>query len=118
MKIQLAAEKLARARRALMLPHCRGEAEDISDAFLYCSQGFDHLGSELLGDSIRSLIAVISEIMDTSGIDKNGKVGPLVIKAERLTKNQKLELSRAVDELAHTLERRYWKIEYGSAPQA
>jgi hypothetical protein len=45
----------------------------------------------------------------TSGINHPGNRGPWVVKAERLSYEQKLALSRAVDALAHSLERRYWE---------
>jgi hypothetical protein len=112
--IQFAAEKLSRARHALMLPHSRGEAEDIADAFQFCSSAFELLSTVNLDDRERSLFAAIHKLMDTAGIQDNGADGVWVIRAERLTLDQKLELSRAVDELAHRLERHYWRIEYGA----
>jgi hypothetical protein len=114
-RIQFAAEKLSRARHALMLPHTRGDAEDIADAFLFCSSAFELLATVNLDDRERSLFATIHKLSDTSGIENNGTDGVLMIRAARLTLDEKLELSRAVDELANRLERRYWKVEHGAA---
>lgn len=115
MRIQFAAEKLSRARHVLMLPHSRGEAEDIVHAFQFCPSAFELLSTVNLDDRERSLFATIHKLMDTSCIEDNGADGVLMIRAEQLTLDQKLELSRAVDELAHRLERHYWSVDYGAA---
>ncbi len=109
MRIQLVAEKMARARHALMLPHAEGEAESIAEAFLFCDSAFETLGTIELGERETELIATITQLMDTSGVNCPGSRGPWVVKAEQLSYEQKLALSRAVDSLAHSLERRYWE---------
>jgi len=92
-----------------MLPHAEGEAESIADAFLFCDSAFETLGTIELGARERELIATITELMDTSGVNSPGSRGPWVVKAERLSYQQKLTLSHAVEALAHSLERRYWE---------
>ncbi|MCX6929075.1 MAG: hypothetical protein NT154_38550 [Verrucomicrobia bacterium] len=67
------------------------------------------LGTIELGERERELIATITELMDSSGVNNPGNRGPWVVKAERLSYEQKLTLSRAVDALTHWLERRYWE---------
>ena len=109
MRIQLVAEKMSRARHALMLPHAQGEAESIAEAFLFCDLAFKTLGTIELGERERELIATITELMDSSGVNDAGNRGPWVVKAERLSYEQKLALSRAIDALTHSLERRYWQ---------
>jgi hypothetical protein len=92
-----------------MLPHAAGEAESIADAFLFCDSAFKTLGTIELGERERELIATITDLMDTSDVNRLGNHGPWLVKAERLSYEQKLALSRAVEALAHLLERRYWE---------
>lgn len=99
-------EKLSVARRSLMLPHPRGEAESIAGAFEECSHGLHDLRNEDLDDNARRWVATIKELMDTSGIQDPSGRGTFVIKAERLTEEQKFELSRVIDELAHWFDMR------------
>jgi hypothetical protein len=109
MKFSYPAEKLSQARGALMLPHSRGEAESIAEAFGYCSSGFHHLNADDLDDNARSWVIKITELMNTSGVQDPDRRGTAVVKAESLSVDQRIELSNAVDELAHWLERAFWK---------
>ena len=98
------AELLSRARRALMLPHSRGEAQSIAEAFHECSLAFHEFRPDDLDDNSRRWFDKITELMDTAGIDDPAGRGTFVIKAERLTNDEKIDLSHAVDELAHWLD--------------
>jgi hypothetical protein len=106
MKFAYQAQKLSEARRALMLPHPRGEAESIAGAFQACSAGFDNLDPDTLDYKARGWFSKITELMETSGIEDPAGRGTWAVKAEGFTNDQKLELSRAVDELAHWFDRR------------
>jgi len=108
MKFMYQAEKLSAAMRSLMLPHPQGEAESIMHAFHNCSLGFHDLHDKDLDDNARSWVATIKELMDTTGIDDPMGRGTWLIKAERLTEDQRCELSNAVDELAHWFDRKFW----------
>jgi len=100
------AEDLSKARRALMLPHLRGEAESVAEAFRVCSASFHHLNPKDLDDAARGWFTKITEFMDTSGVQDPDRRDKQVVKAEGLSDDQKFELSRVVDELAHWFERR------------
>jgi hypothetical protein len=108
MDVAYQAEKLSAARRVLMLPHPRGEAESIAEAFELCSRAFFRFDTNALDDNARRWILTIKDFMDTSGIDNVGGRGTYVIKAERLTNDEKRELSNAVDELAHWFKQHFW----------
>lgn len=99
-KFAYPSEKFSIARSSLMLPHPRGEAASIVSAFHECSLGLHGLRDEDLDDSARGWVAKLKELMDTSGIQDPTVRGMWFIKAERLTDDEKLELSRIVDELA------------------
>jgi hypothetical protein len=98
-----AAEKLSAARRALMLPHSEGEAYSIMMAFEECGHGLSQLDRESLRDEARQWVDTISDLMDTTGIDDPGQRGTWVIKGERMSIDEKLDLSSAVDQLASWL---------------
>lgn len=109
MKYSYATEKLSAARRALMLPHPEGEAQSIAHAFHECSLGLQDIRvDDLDSDSAQSWVAKIRELMDTSGIEDQSGRGTWFSKADQLTVNEKLELSRVVDELAHWFEKKFW----------
>ena len=107
MKYSYQAEKFASARRALMLPHPRGEAPSIAGAFHECHLGLHHLDRNQLNDTARDWLAKLDRLMETSGLqDPHGK-GLWQIKAETLTESEKFELSQVVDELAHWFDAEY-----------
>jgi hypothetical protein len=94
-------EKLSSARCALMLPHTSGEAQSIANAFHECSLAFHNLNENVLGDdSARNWVLQLKELMNTDGLNDPNNKGTWFVKAETLDVNQKLTLSRAVDELA------------------
>ena len=108
MKFQYQAEKLSVARRALMLPHSRGEAHSIAEAFQACDLGFKDLRTDALDESPRRWVGRIQGLMDTTGIEDPQHHGTWLVKAQRLTTDQKLEMSRAVDELASWFDAQFW----------
>lgn len=108
MKFAYQAEKFSAACHSLMLPHPRGEAESIASAFHECSLGLHKLSDKELDDNARGWVTKLREFMDTTGIQDPAGRGTWVIKAERLTVDQKLELSRTVAELAHWFDRQFW----------
>lgn len=98
------AEKLSAARRHLMLPHSQGEAYSIMMAFEECSLGLRDVDRDELDDNARAWVDTIGDLMDTTGIDDPAKRGTWVIKAERLSIDEKISLSSAVDQLAFWLD--------------
>ena len=94
------------ARRALMLPHEKGEAQSIASAFLECMKCLHELDRSGLEESARDAVRVVDRLIDTAGIDDPDKVGTFVLRAERLTRQERHELSRVVDELAHWFTQR------------
>ena len=109
MRFTYSSEKLSQARRALMLPHTRGEAASIAEAFEVCDRGFHHLNHDDLDDNARSWVNKITQLIDTSGVQDAGQRGTWLVKAESLSVDQRIELSNAIDELAHWLDRAFWK---------
>ncbi len=100
-------EKLAAARRILMAPHPKGEADAFGHAFHECSLGLRDVRPDDLDDNARSWLRTIRETMDTTGIDDPQGRGTWFIKAERLSIDQKSPFSSAVDELAHWFHERF-----------
>lgn len=108
MKFAYQAEKLSAARSSLMLPHPQGEAQSIAHAFHECSLGLHELNEDQLDDNARSWVRRLKELMSTDGLrDPDGR-GLWAVKAEDLGVDEKYELSRIVDELAHWFGRRFW----------
>jgi hypothetical protein len=54
-----------------------------------------------LDDNARTWISKINEFMDTTGLHDPNSEGLWTIKARQLSTDDKIELSRCVDELAH-----------------
>ena len=94
------AEKFAIARRRLMLPHPNGEAASIVSAFHECSQGLHGLNETRLDDQARSLLGLLTTLMDISEVADPQERGAWMVKAAAFTVEQKFELARVVDELA------------------
>ena len=93
-------EKLAAAVDALMLPHGRGEAASIADAFHEIDLGM--MGADIDAiedDNIRYYFQKVKGFMNTDGLaDPDGK-GLYTVKAETMSDDDKIEFSRAVREL-------------------
>jgi hypothetical protein len=101
------AEKFSAARQCLMLPHPRGEAESIASAFHECSLGLHDLRRDELDNNARQWVAKLEELMETKGLEDPSGRGLWTVKAQQLTVDQKIELSRVVDELAHWFDRQF-----------
>ena len=94
-----------------MLPHPRGESESIAHAFRSCSLGLHDLDRESLDDNARDWVRTIEKLMDTTGLSDPDGRGLWAVKAESLKEDQKFQLSRVVDELAHYFDRKFWSNE-------
>lgn len=101
------AEKFSVARSSLMIPHPNGEAASIASAFHECSLGLHDLDEQKLDDNARGCVAKLNDLMDTSDLTDPDKRGLWAVKADSLTIEQKFELSRVVDELAHWFDRHF-----------
>jgi hypothetical protein len=101
------AEKFAKARRALMLPHPIGQADSIARAFHECHLGLHRLDRRQLDDNARDWLVKLDRCMDTSGLADRHSKGLWQIKAETLTESEKMGLSQIVDELAHWFDDQY-----------
>ena len=106
MKYPYASEKFATARRSLMLPHPEGEIKSIVDAFTECSHGLHNINRDDFDDAARGSVRQLEELMDGSGLDDPLYRGLYTIKAERLSLDQKAELSRVIDYLASWFDAR------------
>ncbi|SEO44010.1 hypothetical protein SAMN05428959_10827 [Duganella sp. CF517] len=95
------AEKLADARRYLMLPHTEGEEASISECFHACSLAFNKFDESTLNDDARIWVAKLKKLMDTKDVPAatDGK-GLWHAKALGFTTDDKIELSTLIDELA------------------
>ena len=83
-----------------MLPHPHGEAASIVSAFHECSQALHGVNETTLDDQARSLLRLLTTLMDTSEVaDPQGR-GAWTVKAATFTVEQKFELARVIDELA------------------
>ena len=100
MKYSYQAEKFSSARRALMLPHAKGETASIADAFAECVFGTTKLELGDLDDNAKELLRKLNELIDPVGLKDPANRGFYAIKAEKLTIEQRRELSALVDELA------------------
>ena len=104
MKYAYVSEKFAAARRNLMLPHPENEIKSIADAFVECSHGLHNINRDDLDDAARKSVRKLEELMDGSGLNDPLDRGLYMIKAERLSLDQKTELSRIIDYLASWFE--------------
>lgn len=103
MEFSYPAEKFKAARTYLMLPHPKGEAASIASAFFECSLGISKIEPDEpdeLDDYARDSLGKLKELMNTLGLKDPADRGLHTIKAEKLTIEQRRELSSAVDELA------------------
>lgn len=100
-----AAEKFSTARRNLMLPHPKGEAQSIMHAFHECSLGLDDIDKSKLDENAATRVRKLEQLMDTSGLEDPDEEGLWVVKARQLTIDEKIELSGLIDELAHWFDR-------------
>jgi hypothetical protein len=94
------AEKFTLARRALMLPHPRGEAAAIADAFLELSLALHHYDETKLEEFASGRVRRLRELMDISDVKTGSEVGAWTHKAKGFGSEERQEVSRLVDELA------------------
>ena len=104
MKYAYVSEKFAAARRNLMLPHPKGEPISIADAFAECSHGLHNINRGDFDDAASESVRKLEELIDGLGLDDPLGRGLYTVKAERLSLDQKGELSREVDYLATWFE--------------
>jgi len=97
LKFTNASEKFAAARRSLMLPPPKGETIAIADAFHECSRGLHNLNTDDLDDTARESVRKLEKLMDGSGLNDPLDRGLYMIKAERLSIDQKAELSEVIN---------------------
>ncbi len=102
------AEKLRDARRALMLPHPKGETESIVDAFSECAKVLRIQPAPDLDDSAGGWAETILALMDTSKFDESPGDGTWDLMASSLSVEDKYELSNAVDHLADWAHSKYY----------
>ena len=101
MKYVHQAETFSTARRALMLPHPRGEQDSIAKALHECWLGLHDLDRDGLDENARGRVKKLEELMAISGFSDANHVGAEAVKASELSLEEKFELSRLIDELAY-----------------
>ncbi|TDT41506.1 hypothetical protein DES49_1601 [Halospina denitrificans] len=104
MRFTYPAEKLNEARACLMLPHLEGEEGSIANAFHACHLGLKGIETEevspFLDESAKDWIKVIQGMMNTEKVEDEKGEGAWIVKARSLSVEERLQLSRCVDELA------------------
>ncbi|MDD5037145.1 MAG: hypothetical protein PHE55_20655 [Methylococcaceae bacterium] len=108
MRFAYQSEKFYRARSMLMLPHPRGEAESIANAFHECSLGLQNINVDDLPAGVKNWVILLSNLMDTSGLSDPDKRGLWAVKAESFSFDQKIELSRVVNELSDWFDMKFY----------
>lgn len=93
-------EKLNQARRALMLPHQKGEAASIAAAFLEIDLALHHFDETSVESYARDKIQRLRQIMDTSSKQHGSETGAWTAKAKGFSFEEKVEVSNLVDQLA------------------
>jgi len=101
------AEKFSSAVRALMLPHAKGEAEAIVTAFHECNLAFNDIDRDDLDEGAKEWVQKIEEYMNSDGEDD--LQGKWLIKAAKMTEEEKAELSECVYELNAWFHMYFWK---------
>jgi len=99
------AHKLSAARRALMLPHFQGEAYSICLAFQNVSDSLFGVDLDDLDETPREWITELHQFLDTSDF-QHLETGRFLAKAEEMSGDEMVELSRLIDELANWFFRR------------
>ncbi len=91
----------SKARRCLMLPHPKGEAESIREAFNECAVGLQGLPPDELNPTSREWVTKLEKLMGRTGSKDPGERVSSATRAEQFTVEQKRELSNVIDALAH-----------------
>jgi len=99
-------QKLSAARDVLMLPTSSGEADSIVEAFKILRAAFHRMDESGLDGDARKRVRKLEELMNTAGLVDPDSVGLWTIKAQLLGTEEKLELSRCVEALAHWFRER------------
>jgi hypothetical protein len=105
MKFSYASEKFSVARRCLMLPHYKSEAESIGEAFHNCYIGLCDIDRNDLDSDALQWVSELDELMSFTGVTAEEGEGLYLARAKQLNYDQKLDLSRIVDELADWFDR-------------
>jgi hypothetical protein len=109
MNFDYQAEKFSEARRALMLPHPRGEEASIAEAFHAIERALYRFDTSSIEDSDAiGWIRQLEALKDTSGLTDETGDGLWTVKARQLSTEERLRLSQMVDELAHWFDRKVW----------
>ncbi len=97
MKFAYQHEKLAQARRLLLVPPESQKFEMIAAAFCECNDCFSHLDEQVIGLPATQWIATIRKAMDVSDI--NGTHSVCLRKAKMMCEDEIADFARAIDEL-------------------
>ena len=92
-------ERLSAARRALMVPWF-----DVPQCFNECAAAFQHLDVAALPKQARTWIETITQLQDISRRRGPDKTGLWTARIQMMTAHERIELSEAVDGLAHWFE--------------
>ena len=96
-----AAEKFSAARSELTIPASGGELASIVCAFHECSLGLMNLDRIGIQDNdALNWLRKLDDLMNTSGLEDPDEKGLYQVKAESLSKEDKVELARVIDKLA------------------
>lgn len=93
-------EKFSVARSNLMLPHHQGEHSSVAHTFHECSLGLDGLDRSILDDYARGLVRDLENMMSVDSLSDPNSEGLYSIKAKTFSVEEKIKLSRIIDELA------------------
>jgi hypothetical protein len=94
-------EKLWQARRALMAPHQNGEEHGFASAFIAFQHAFRQFDLSRIDDeNPLRWIKTMRRLMSCEGLSDSTGEGTLVVRARMMTLDEKIEFSKAVDELA------------------
>jgi len=101
------AERFRSAVLALMLPHPQGESESIVRACHQCRLAFQDLDRDDLDQSANELVQRLDAFMGPveAGVDSHPR---WLAKAEKLSIEQKLELSNCIYELNAWFHQYFW----------
>jgi hypothetical protein len=100
LKFSYPAEKFKAARSNLMLPHPKGEAASIANAFAECAFAISKVDLVDLDDYARESLDKLHALTDPVGLRHPADRGMHTIKAEKLSIEPRRELFSTVDELA------------------
>jgi hypothetical protein len=92
-------EKLSDARRILMAPHAKSEADDFSDAFFECSLVLRDIQDNDLDDNARAWVRTIRQTMNVDGVDDPQEKEKWYVKAKQMNFDELNNFSSALNEL-------------------